>query len=242
MGRAAPTPASAGISVIGARLVGRPLDELLGRLAAVLRHERHLSAELSHELRTPLARVAAQVELMTDGADADQRRELREIRANCAAMDGIIDTLMAAARRELTGVVGRSSVATALQPFSDPHGVPRVTVEAEDVPVGVEQSLVTRILAPVIDNARRYAASSITVSAARHGGVVEIEVSNDGPRLDPGLSDQVFQPGYTSRDAGHDGVGLGLALARRLALSADGELVVDPSRARTTFRLTLPAG
>ena len=40
------------------------LDELLDRLAAVLRRERQLSDELSHELRTPLARIQAEVDLL----------------------------------------------------------------------------------------------------------------------------------------------------------------------------------
>lgn len=38
------------------------LDELLDRLAAVLRHEQQQSAELSHELRTPLARITAETD------------------------------------------------------------------------------------------------------------------------------------------------------------------------------------
>ncbi len=218
------------------------LDELLGRLAAVLRHERHLSAELSHELRTPLARVAAQVELMMDTADVTQRQELHEIRANCAAMDSIIDTLLSAARSELAGVVGRSEVDVVLREFATPVGRPRVVVDAGAISVGVDDTVVTRMLAPVVDNARRYAATTITMTARQHGSVVEIDVSNDGPRLPPELAERVFEPGFSSRDDGHDGVGLGLALARRLARSADGDLVVDDSGSRTTFRLTLPVG
>ncbi len=222
--------------------LARSLDELLGRLAAVLRHERHVSAELSHELRTPLARVATQVELMMDTADDHQRHELREIRANCAAMDGIIDTLMAAARSELAGVVGRSDVAAVLAGFADPTGHPRVIVDAETMPVGVDGDLVRRMITPVLDNARRYAAATITITAHPRGAMVEIDVINDGPLLAPELTERVFEPGFSTRDDGHDGVGLGLALARRLARSADGELVVDPTARSTTFRLSLPAG
>jgi signal transduction histidine kinase len=48
--------------------LARRFDGLLDRLAASLRHEPRLSAELSHELRTPLARIVAEVELL-------QRRE-----------------------------------------------------------------------------------------------------------------------------------------------------------------------
>jgi signal transduction histidine kinase len=222
--------------------LAKSLDGLLGRLAAVLRHERHASAELSHELRTPLSRVAAQVELLMDSASPAQRQELQEIRANCAAMDGIIDTLLAAARSELTGVVGRASVDAVLRSFAAPTGRPRTVVESEPLLVGVDDDLIARMLAPVVDNARRYAAATITMTARQRGTVVEIDVANDGPRLPHDLAERVFEPGFSTREGGHDGVGLGLALARRLARSADGDLVVDGSSEQTIFRLTLPAG
>ena len=48
--------------------LAKTFDALLDRVAASLRHEQRLSAELSHELRTPLARIMAEVELL-------QRRE-----------------------------------------------------------------------------------------------------------------------------------------------------------------------
>lgn len=224
--------------------LARSLDGLLGRLAAVLRHERHLSAELSHELRTPLARIAAQIELMMETADDDQQRDLREIRANCAAVDNIVDTLMAAARSELTGVVGRSAVAEVLHAFADPDGHPRVVVDSEPVSAGVDGDLVTRMLAPVVDNARRFAVIDVALTARRRGSLVEITMTNDGPPLAPDLVERVFEPGFTTHDGAstgaHDGAGLGLALARRLARSADGDLVADPTAPSTTFRLTLP--
>jgi signal transduction histidine kinase len=102
---------------------------------------------------------------------------------------------------------------------------------------------VTRILTPIVTNARRYAVAEIRIEARRMEHAVAIEVSNDGPRLPNELAERVFEPGY-SADVGdaHDGVGLGLALARRLARSADGDLIVDTDAARTTFRLLLPAG
>lgn len=219
------------------------LDELLDRLAAVLRHERQLSAELSHELRTPLARVIAQVELMLDDARPEQREELLAIRRNCEAMDGIIDTLLAAARSELTRTVGRCDVGSVLRQFasSDP-GEPGVVIAPTNLVAGVEAEVVARILTPIIDNARRYAASTIRLSAQRAGTAVAVDVANDGPAIPAGLREQVFAPGFRGAEDGHDGVGLGLALARRLARSADGDVAVDPSAAATTFRVILPAG
>lgn len=219
------------------------LDELLDRLAAVLRHERHFSAELSHELRTPLARVAAQVELMLDTARPDQRDELLAIQESCAAMDRIIDTLLAAARSELTRTVGRCDLGPVLAGFASGFGAaPDVVAAPTSLVVGVDADVVTRILTPIVDNARRYASSAIRLSARRAGTEVAVDVANDGPPVSADLAESIFEPGFRDPADGHDGAGLGLALARRLARSADGDLTLDPAASVTTFRLVLPAG
>lgn len=223
--------------------LARTLDELLDRLAAVLRHERHLSAELSHELRTPLARVTAQVDLVRAGARPDQLAELDAIRDDCAAMDSTIEALLAAARSELTGTVGRCELGAVFALLSSESGDERLGYEPTDLAVGVEGEAVTRMLSPLVQNAGRYASSRITLSAERAGTDVHVLVANDGPRLAPALAERVFEPGFRAEPGdGHGGAGLGLALARRLARSADGELDVDVDADLTTFRLRLPAG
>ena len=219
------------------------LDELLDRLAAVLRHERQVSAELSHELRTPLSRVAAEVDLMAETARPDQTEALSSIRASCTAMDAMMDTLLAAARSDMAQTVGRSELAPVLGALAD-RAPATVRAARTDLTVGVDDALVTRMLAPVVDNALRYATTRVQLQARRGDDGVIVEVTNDGPLLDPALAERVFDPGFTTDTDGreHDGAGLGLALARRLARSADGDLVVDATAAVTTFRLTLPAG
>jgi signal transduction histidine kinase len=219
------------------------LDSLLDRLAAVLRHERQLSAELSHELRTPLARVMAEVDLMLDTAAPDQRAPLEALRAGCASMDAIIDTLLAAARTELVRTVGRCDLDPVLASFADETARPAVIAVRTGLSVGVDADVVKRILAPIVGNGRRYATAEVRLTARRAGSAIAVAVDNDGSRLAPGLAEQVFEPGFTTSTLdGHDGAGLGLALARRLARAADGDLFVDDAAPATTFVLTLPAG
>jgi signal transduction histidine kinase len=219
------------------------LDELLDRLAAVLRHERHLSAELSHELRTPLARVMAEVDLMLDHARPDQRAELLAIRENCSSMDRIIDTLLAAARSELVSTVGRCDLGEVLGAFATNSAHPAIDAAPTALTVGIDADVVVRMLAPIVENARRYARRAIHLEARRRDSRIEIDVSNDGERLSAEIAERVFQPGFrgTAGDD-HKGAGLGLPLARRLARAADGDLLVVRDAPQTTFRLLLPAG
>jgi two-component system heavy metal sensor histidine kinase CusS len=196
------------------------LDALLDRLSAVLRREQQLSAEISHELRTPLAGITAEAELF-----AARPRSAREAAAAMASvgegarrMERILDTLLTAARAEALSASGRCDpVAVAHQS--------EVPVEVVGSPpwVGADAEVVERVLSPLLENARRYAPPRIRVSADARG--VQLEVLDDGPGVAPGAEEAVFEPGRRfDPDDGHPGAGLGLALARRLARSAGGDL------------------
>jgi signal transduction histidine kinase len=224
--------------------LARTLDELLDRLSAVLRHERQLSAELSHELRTPLARVLAEAELMMASADASQRASLQSIQTDCRSMNDIIDTLLAAARTELVRTVGHADLDPVLKSLAAQSRSPAVVAADTDLSVGIDPDLVTRILAPIVDNGRRFARTQVRLVARRAEADVAIHVTNDGPPVPAELAETIFEPGFSAspNNEEHSGAGLGLALARRLARAADGDLFLDIGSSATTFVLTLPAG
>ncbi|MGI8411152.1 MAG: histidine kinase dimerization/phospho-acceptor domain-containing protein, partial [Solirubrobacteraceae bacterium] len=156
------------------------LDGLLDRLAASLGHEQRLSAELSHELRTPLANIAAQAqfalrhtEQVQDGEDA-----LGQILLSTSRMTRTLDTLIAAARAELDphratsdAASGARAAVTACASLGAEQGV-EVTVEPglEPIRVAVEEGVVERILAPLIENACRHAAGRVQIVTDRDGG------------------------------------------------------------------------
>jgi len=221
------------------------LDGLLDRLAASLRREQRLSAELSHELRTPLAAIAAdaQYALRRGELTGEARESAESILDATRRMARTIDTLMAAARAELDP--GRAcSDATAAVRAS--IAVPiAITASAAGALVAAEPALVERILAPVIENAQRHAASSVEVAIERNEDKVVFSVADDGAGLGEEDAERVFEPGR--RSAGVDGAalsgsaGLGLSLARRLARSAGGDVSADPAAGRGLFTITLPA-
>lgn len=68
--------------------------------------------------------------------------------------------------------------------------------------------------------------------------------STDGPGVPETFVDELFQPGRRADiDAGHDGAGLGLPLARRLARADDGEVAHDPRHTPgAAFTVSLPVG
>src|SRR5207237_9458247 len=78
------------------------LDRLLDRIAASLRHERRLSAELSHELRTPLAKLTAEAEiaLRRPRTPEEYRLALTGVHDHAQQIARIVDALLDAARQE----------------------------------------------------------------------------------------------------------------------------------------------
>lgn len=227
-------------------------DGLLDRIAASLRHEQRLSAELSHELRTPLARIAAQADLLSRRThDAAEQRAAAELTLRSTKrMETILDTLMAAARAEAAvapGVCDADDVArTAVEGAADEaqrRGL-LMTVEApQRVRAGADADVVERVLVPLLENAERFARTAVTVGVHREDSRVIIDVRDDGEGIPADQLDAVFDPGVTfpGGTAGHDGAGLGLPLARRLARTAGGDVRAVSCADGAHLRVILPA-
>ena len=230
-------------------VLARTLDTVLERLAAVLRRERQLTDELGHELRTPLARIQGEIDLLTS-----RRRSEEELATAHAAIDDAvgsmqrtIDTLITSARQDAGTLTGRGRVAPVVRRLGDRVAAGRGDLDvsvrrAEDLTAGVDPHLLERLLAPVLENAARYAVRRVEVAGALLDGSVRLTVADDGPGISPDARELVFQPGWRAEPAdGHPGAGLGLALARRLAEAAGGTIGLDGPGPGTRFVVELPA-
>lgn len=219
--------------------LGETLDHLLDRVAAAIRSEQRLTSELAHELRTPLTAVrgAAEVALLRGDGDPDLREDLVAIADGAKRMAEVVTTLLTLAR---TPATVRASVRSAPADIVDAVTglVPeRLWLETciDTVPdVGAPADLAVRALAPLVENAVEFAATRITLSVRRAADGVEIGVADDGPGVDPGVVDRIFDPGISAAGS----TGLGLGISRRVAQSlggdvtlADGEFVLRLPRA-----------
>ncbi|WP_033823739.1 sensor histidine kinase KdpD [Kitasatospora sp. MBT63] len=226
------------------------LNQLLDRQAAMLRHEQQLTAELSHELRTPLARITAETDWLTARPrNSDDQRTSHEAIATAAAqMQRICTTLLSEARTRADQVPGRCAVdgvarALAERSIAEHPEAPPVTVVGDGATAGVSAAVLERILTPLLDNARRYAVHRITVECERRPGHVLLAVVDDGCGVPGTVGEAVFEAGRRADpDDGHDGAGLGLPLARRLARAAGGDIVLAPTSGGARFVVSVPTG
>ncbi|OMI35549.1 sensor histidine kinase [Streptomyces sparsogenes] len=234
--------------------LGASLDELLDRIRTVLRHEQQLTGELSHELRTPLTRIVMELDWWRARPRTDaETRAVHEVIGEAAqSMRTICDTLLKDAREHAPGratAPGTTDVVPVLdrllQHLDPPDQVKTAMQTAASVlEAGVAPALLERILSPLLANAIRYADSRVTVSARGVPGAVRIDVVDDGPGVPESFVGELFQPGRRADSGdGHDGAGLGLPLARRLARAVGGEVSYDPGHAPgARFTVSLPAG
>ncbi|TLP42776.1 hypothetical protein FDK21_19025 [Cohaesibacter sp. CAU 1516] len=92
------------------------------------------------------------------------------------------------------------------------------------------------------DSETRGAAGRVRIRVARDGDNGIIEISDNGPGIEPALRAEIFEPFVTSKGHGV-GLGLGLPIASNLVSGFGGSLsLVDPAddEMKTTFRITLP--
>ena len=102
------------------------------------------------------------------------------------------------------------------------------------------------VVGNLIDNALDAAAAGpaprwVRVRIAPGGRGIALEVADSGPGIPDELRVRVFEHGFSTKPAGAEGRGVGLALVRSLVRDAGGTLRVDAG-APTTFRVDLPAG
>ena len=231
------------------------LDALLDRVASSLRHEQRFSAEISHELRTPLATVIAEAQLALRHrrSAAEHRAGYERVLGSAQQMARTLDTLVAASRAELATAHGTGDAARAARSavrgcaaLAQTHGI-SINVGEPPAPIriGVDEDVAERVLAPLIENACRYGSSTVWVEIGRREGAVLFHVRDDGEGIDAADREKIFEPGWrgqTATTSNAAGAGLGLALARRLARAAGGDVQLAGNGRGGDFAARLPAG
>jgi signal transduction histidine kinase len=231
------------------------LDQLLERLAAGFRREQRFSTELSHELRTPLARVIALAELALrqQRQPTDYRETLTDVVRNAQQLSRTVDALVAAARHDSALTRGTADAYAVceqtLEAVADLAAERQLELlnppPAQPLRLGLDAELAERILQPIVENACRYGRSRVRIKLARDSSRIVYLVEDDGPGVSPEERESIFEPGIRGvagqASNGAGGAGLGLALARRLARSASGEIDAEVDHDGGRFRVSLPA-
>jgi two-component system OmpR family sensor kinase len=228
--------------------------EMADRLAESQRRERTFLMVISHELRTPVTAIRGHVDALREGlADDAEAREasLTVIRAETDRLARLVGDLLDLARMEADQftleedeVDVKRLLDQAFQTFTEEARRRGIEYEcALDVNpvISTDGDRLLQIVSNLLDNAFAWTPDGgrIALGLAAHNGTVAVSVSDSGPGISPAERKRIFRP-FWSR-AG-DGTGLGLPIARQLALAMGGELVLESEIGRgSRFELRLPA-
>ena len=244
-------------------LVSEAFDEMAGRITQLLRSQKELLANVSHELRTPLSRIRVALDLAAE-ADAQTARELLpDITEDLAELERLVQDVLTTSRLELVteGASGAApplrlehvdanalvdKAAARFRASRPPH---RLEVQVDGVLPGLvaDPVLLRRVLDNLLDNAGKYSEAGTTVKllARSEGDGVQVEIRDEGIGIDAEDLARVGTPFFRtdrSRARTTGGVGLGLALVRRIIAAHGGRLTLESQPGQgTTARVLLPA-
>jgi signal transduction histidine kinase len=191
-------------------------------------------AKLTHDLRTPLSSIIGFSDLLTAGIDGRlNKRQLELVQAiarNGHHLLGMINDLLDLSTMEAGQITLRredvalqtllDDVRAATQPLLDNAQVQMTWPMVADGDVGwFDRRRIAQVLINLIENARKHSppGGKVAVAMAIQGGVVHIEVADNGPGIPEDEHTRVFRPfyrrGVPSGGADH-GVGLGLAIVK----------------------------
>jgi two-component system, OmpR family, sensor histidine kinase CpxA len=212
----------------------RDFNFMAGRIEALVTSQRQLISDISHELRSPLARVNAILGLARQRLGPNVLFD--RIERDTERLNEMIGRLLTLARLDMTSVSPElrrtdlealvSDIVADAQWEAGERNC-RVDLVCDcDCYVDANPDLLRSAVENIIRNAIRYTAAGTTVDVrldcckGDHGDLAVMRVRDRGPGVPSGELANIFRPFYRvadARDRQSGGVGLGLAIAERVA-------------------------
>ena len=214
------------------------------RIDRFVQQRTDMLAGISHDLKTPLTRMRLQLAMMPKDADTEA------MQSDLAEMERMLNEYLEFARGEGSDAVepvelvelAEEAVANAGRAH---HAGDRIKLgSTESLTIAVRRHALKRCLTNLIDNALKYGRHA-ELSIRRAGRNVEIAVDDDGPGIGEERREEAFRP-FHRLDEGRNlqagGVGLGLTIARDIARSHGGDVLLQQSASgglRAVIRLPI---
>lgn len=186
------------------------VDAMAARLKASLdaqsrqQQRQELIAGMSHDLKSPLTSIRAYTEGLLDGVAKDEAartRYLQTIYAKESELEALVNRLFSFAKLDLDKAPADLvplDIAGTLQSIVDSCDAEALDVRLGELPEGrvlADRELLTRSIANLLDNNRKYGAGHAIVSAEVTAKDVCISVTDNGPGVDPAQLEKIFKNG-----------------------------------------------
>ena len=210
------------------RQAGRAFIEMKRRVERAAEQRTAMLNGVSHDLRTILTRFKLSVALLETSADSEL------LQKDVDEMGRMLEGYLAFARGDTTEASTETDLGVLLEDLradAQRHG-PAVTLERSgDLVVRLRPVALKRCVGNLVANAQRHA-DHVRMLAKREQRFVSIIVDDDGEGIPAAHREEVFRPFYRldeARNQDESGAGLGLAIARDIARSHGGDIVLADS-------------
>jgi signal transduction histidine kinase len=228
------------------------LDITVQRVTDLISAEQDFAVDASHQLRTPLTALSMRIEEMIEAArDPDVvREEGAAALAQTDRLTQVVAQLLGRARRSSSGAPTRANI-NDIVAQQVTEWDPAFRAEGRKIEVLTDGSAgrasraalyayvsiggVSQVVATLLDNALVHGGGTVSIRTSQTPRSVVIEVRDEGKGVPPDLVHRIFERSVS----GAGGTGLGLALARSVAASDGGQLVLVRPRP-ATFALIFP--
>jgi two-component system, OmpR family, sensor kinase len=205
------------------QLTAAALNARQEQLRATMRERTAMIGAIAHDLRTPLARIAFRIEGAPEKIRKPVQADVEQMRQMVAATIGFLKGDAGNGERQ---PVDLAALARRLATAATDTGSPVEVVEVERATVSGDRSALERLIQNLIDNAIQYAGKAeLAVVRAKDG--VRLTVSDRGPGIPEDQLERMFEPferQEPSRSRTTGGLGLGLAIARSIAVAHGGSI------------------
>lgn len=226
------------------------MNDMLDRLQRAADRQRQFVSDASHELRSPVTTIRTDVEVALAHPDATDWPQLADrVLGETGRLGHLVDDLLELARIDegrarRHGEVDLDEVV--LVEAARLNG--GLTVRTAGVSAGRvrgDEHQLAQAVRNLLDNAARYAESTITIALGEADGKVVLTIDDDGPGIPAEDRERVFER-FTRLDEARDrrrgGAGLGLALVRRAVESHGGDVAIsDAPSGGARLEVSLPA-
>ncbi len=250
------------LAELGGEVVRRQRAELalaakVAELEQADRQKNRFIALLSHELRNPLAPIRMALHILTlDPRPERLQRSLAMMQRHVLHLIRLVDDLLDFSRIATGKIrieISEASLdeilevaAAGVRPRIDAKAQALEVVAAERISVRADPDRLRQVMGNLLDNASKFTPEGgrIVVGAAVESGQAVIRVKDSGPGIPPALHSKVFEyfaQGDNAVDRAHNGLGLGLALARSLCELQGGSVTLAPRAGNgAEFIVTVP--
>jgi len=221
------------------------------RERALEKELRFLASTLAHEFRTPLTALQGYVEALEEELPQEgyPRRALSAIREHLRRLTRLVKEILELSRLSVRDLQCESFPVSALlqalrraaEPLLQSKSLHLEVRQNGDFVVKGDPDYLVQALLKVLENAVRYSPEGgrIYVEVKPEGEKIRVDIRDEGPGVPEELRARIFDP--LVRERGSPGLGLGLALARRLVRLQGGDLFLESSGPGGVFVFLLPA-